>query len=516
MNACVGSPDNLTGQTSPRQLIRSNGCIEGRPRYRSDDTVRSIRARATTGALLIAACVLLAGCVSDGEIAPRLSRIDPAAAGLSGDASIASLDEAWWRAFGEPQLDALITKALADHPSLQSAEARVQAARASVSAARADAQPQVTGSFNTTRERFTSSDLAPLPLAGRTKTTTTLELDASWEVDFFGRNRAALEAALGTERAAEADMQAARTLLASNVASGYFELARLHAQRAVAERTLAQREQILELIQQRVRAGLDTHVELRQGEGSVPEAREQIEALDEQIARARHALAALTVQAPNALDDLTPELRSVRAVPLPAVVPADLLARRADIEAAHQRADAALADLAVAHTQFYPSVNLAAFAGMSAVGLNDLLDPDNRQFGVGPAIHLPIFDAGRLRSNYAHHAADVDAAVSAYNSAVLDAVREVADEISTLSSIDRQQREQSAAQEAAERAFNLALQRYGAGLGSYLTVLSVESSVFAQRRAGADLIARELVAEVALMRALGGGYVAPAALATNP
>jgi outer membrane protein TolC len=129
---------------------------------------------------------------------------------------------------------------------------------------------------------------------------------------------------------------------------------------------------------------------------------------------------------------------------------------------------------------------------------------------VGPAIHLPIFDAGRLRANYRGKAADVDAAVGAYNGAVLDAVHEVADNISSVQSIDRQQREQDSALSAAESAFDLATQRYKAGLGTYLTVLTAESNVLAQRRAAADLKARALDAQVALMKALGGGYAAPA------
>jgi NodT family efflux transporter outer membrane factor (OMF) lipoprotein len=172
--------------------------------------------------------------------------------------------------------------------------------------------------------------------------------------------------------------------------------------------------------------------------------------------------------------------------------------------------EAAAQDLKVARTQFYPSVNLVAFAGFSSFGLDQLLKSGSQQYGIGPAVRLPIFDAGRLRANYRGKAADVDAAVSAYNGAVLDAVREVADQISALQSIERQQREQAAAQQAAESAFDLATQRYKAGLGTYLTVLTAESNVLAQRRSAADLKARALDAQVALMRALGGGYAAPA------
>jgi outer membrane protein TolC len=147
------------------------------------------------------------------------------------------------------------------------------------------------------------------------------QIGGSWELDFFGRNRAAIDAAVGTQRAAQADLQAARVVLASSVARTYVQLGRLFEQREIAARSLKQRDEILALINQRVRGGLDTTVEQRQGEGALPESRQQIEQLDEQITLTRHALAALTAQAPNALDGLVAPLRSVQAVPLPTSAP---------------------------------------------------------------------------------------------------------------------------------------------------------------------------------------------------
>ena len=461
-------------------------------------------------AVLTAAALLLTGCATPGRLPEASQPVVAAQVGLEG-AAAPQVDAAWWQAFHDPQLDTLVQRALQDHPSLKAAQARVQRAQAAHAGAKADTLPQVDGSFEATRQRYTQNGLVPPPLGGATETNATLQAGASWELDFFGRHRAALDAALGAQRAAEADAQAARVLLAANVARAYVQLARLQDQRAVTERALAQRGEILGLIRQRVQAGLDTQVELRQGEGAIPELRQQLEAIDEQAALTRHALAALTVQPPNALDSLAPRLQAVQSLPLPAAVPADLLGRRADVEAARQRIEAATGDLQRARTEFYPSVNLVAFAGFSAIGLDRLLDIGSRQLGVGPAIHLPIFDAGRLRANYRGKAADLEAAVDAYNGAVLEAVRDVADQISSLQAIERQQREQAAAQAAAESAYELSLQRYRAGIGPYLNVLIAEGNVLAQRRSGADLKARALDTQVALMRALGGGYGAPQA-----
>ena len=338
------------------------------------------------------------------------------------------------------------------------------------------------------------------------QTSANLQATFSWDLDFFGRNRAALAAALGAERSAAAETAAARLQLTSNLARAWVQLARLLEQRRIAERSLAQREEVLSLVRQRVGAGLDTNVELRQAEGALPEVRTQLEALDEQATLTRHALAALSAQPPAALDAYTPELRSVQAVQVPPALPVDLLGQRADVSAARWRVEAATQDVAQARTLFYPNVDLMAFVGLNSFGLDRLLRAGSENYGVGPAVRLPLFDAGRLRANLRGKTADLDAAVESYNAAVLDAVRDAADQIASLQSVGRQQGEQAAAQGTAESAYDLALQRYRAGLGTYLVVLTAEGNVLAQRRAAADLKARALDAQVALARALGGGW----------
>ena len=213
---------------------------------------------------------------------------------------------------------------------------------------------------------------------------------------------------------------------------------------------------------------------------------------------------------PDAFAALTPQLRAVRAVPVPVVVPADLLGRRADIVAARWRVEAASHDVASARAQFYPNVNLTAFVGLSSIGLDRLVRAGSEQYGIGPAIRLPIFDAGRLRANLGSKTADLDAAIQTYNGSVIDAVHDVADQISSTRSVERQQREQAASLSSAEAAYDLATQRYRAGLATYLTVLNAETNVFVQRRLTVDLRARVIDSQVLLVRALGGGYAAPA------
>ena len=462
-----------------------------------------------SGALAaLLAAVVLSGCADLSGIQTSAHLRDAKDLGLPAAAPDAApaASAAWWTQLGDAQLDRLVAQALQGNPSLHAAAARVAKAGSAVAVARAAEGPQLNGALNLNRQRFSENYIYPPPLGGSVQNLGNGQLQGSWELDFFGRNAGALQAAVGQARAAQAEADAARVLLAGNVARSYLQWARLGAQRTVAQRTLAQREETLRLVRDRVSAGLDTRLELRQSEGGLPEARQQIEALDEQIAIARHALDALTAQPGIAASLSAPSLEALRPMPMRAALPADLLGRRADVVAARWRAEAATHDVDYARKQFYPNVNLNAFVNVQSLGLDQLLKSGSLQWGVGPAISLPIFEGGRLRANLQGKAADRDAAIESYNAAVFDAVRDAADQVSSLQSIARQQAQQREAQAAAEGAYQIATQRYGAGLGNYLNVLAAETAVLAQRRQAVDLAARALDTQVALARALGGGW----------
>ena len=477
----------------------------------------SVRMALVSAAGVIAAGLIatgMTGCADMSGIAPQSSLRDANSLGLVPDlgATQTPLQADWWREFGDENLNRLVAQALQDSPSLKLAQARLARARAASDVAGAASLPQINGQLDLTRQRYTANGAVPPPLAGAIVESGTAQFSANWELDFFGKNRTALDAALGSANAAQADAAAARVLLASQVARSYFQLVRLNEQAGVARRTLVQREETLKLVRDRVNAGLDTRLELRQSEGGLPEARLQLETLLEQMALSRNALTALTGQQ-NSTETLYPSAQAaIKKIALSSTIPADLLGRRADIAAARWRVEASSKDVMNAKTQFYPNVNLVAFAGFSSIGLGQLLNSGSQQWGVGPALRLPIFDAGRLRANLRGKTADLDAAVESYNAAVIDAVRDVADQLASSQAIVRQQAEQGAAQRAAEDAYEIAVQRYKAGLGNYLIVLTAETSVLAQRRLAVDLAGRALDTQVALMRALGGGYQAPASL----
>jgi NodT family efflux transporter outer membrane factor (OMF) lipoprotein len=453
----------------------------------------------------LAAALLLAGCANMSGIEPQAKLRESASLQLDA-ATLAPLPAQWWRGFGDEQLNRLVEQALADNPNLRVAQARLARARAVTEVAGAALLPQVIGELDITRQRYTETGLIPPPLAGAVSDSATLQLEASWEIDFFGKNKALLESALGAARAQQAETEAARILLASNVTRSYLQLARFDDQLAVAQRTLAQREEALRLVHDRVSAGLDTSLELRQSEGGLPEARQQIEALQEQATLTRNALAALVGKPNTDAVPTAPRLAALQPLPAADVIPANLLGQRADVAAARWRVEAAGQDIKSAKAQFYPNINLVGFAGFSSIGLGNLLQAGSLQYGVGPAIQLPIFEAGKLRANLRGKTADYDAAVESYNATVVEAIHEVGDQLASGRSIVRQQAEQRQAQQAAEAAYEIAVQRYKAGLGNYLNVLTAESAVLAQRRLAVDLAARALDTQVGLARALGGGY----------
>ena len=343
--------------------------------------------------LAVAATALFAaGCASTHDLQPASSL--RSADQLASAQSLATAkaqsgawpSDAWWAAFGDPQLDALEREALSGSPTLEAAAARTRIALAAAGVADASRYPTVNADASVTRDRYPAHALIPPPYAGNWTTYSVLEATLSWEIDLWGRNKAEYQAAIGDSRAADADSYAARLALSAAVAQSYFELSRNYAQLDVARASLQQREQILELTRQRNAAGLDSRLELRQTETTLPVTREQIAQLEENISRTRNALAALLGAGPDrGLAIARPTLGAAPDLSLPTLLPADLIGRRPDIAARRWRAEAAAKRIDVAHADFYPNVNLNAVAGFQLLGSGPLLSAPNRQLGAGPA-----------------------------------------------------------------------------------------------------------------------------------
>lgn len=425
-------------------------------------------------------------------------------------------DQQWWQRYNDPQLNALIADAVTGSPSLVTAQARLARASANASSANAALYPQANATATATRQRYTENGIVPPPLGGTIRTDARLALNLSYDFDFWNRNGSALKAALSESRAAEAETHAARNVLMSSVAASYFNLQRLFAQHAVLEDAIKQRGGVFDLTQQRFRNGIDTRVEVKQAESLLAQARADRAQVDEAIALQRNQLAALLGAGPDRVAGLQPVTLAAPSYAAPANVPLSLVGHRAEIVAARWRVEAAQRNVDVAKAAFYPDINISAFAGVSSLGFPKLLEGGSGIFGIGPAITLPIFEGGRLNANLQGRQADIDLAIASYNQAVIDAVHEVSDTLDSIRALGRQADEQRQARQATEEAYNLALQRYKAGLGNYLTVLTAQSTVLAQERLDTDLQARAFTLDVALARALGGGVALPDSLTALP
>lgn len=462
---------------------------------------------------LLSAVALLSGCASSSGLAPQAALDDPnrlaASSTLGGrPLSPAAWPKAdWWKALGDPQLERLMDEALAGAPSLRLAEARVRRAIGVAQLQGAARYPSLQASGSVIRERFSEHGLIPPPFAGAYLTLPQLQASANYEFDLWGKNRAAYEAAVGEANAAQVDAQAARLALTVNIALAYGQLERAFLQLDVARKSLAQREQVFDLTRQRYEAGLDSRLAVKQAEAALPATREQIAQLEETIGLLRNQLAALAGKGPDrGLAIARPGEFAVAALALPSVLPAELLGRRPDIVAQRWRVEAASRQIQVARAQFYPNVSLTGFAGLQSISLSGFLDSGNRTFGIGPAISLPLFDSGRLRGNLSARNADYDAAVEQYNQALVEALREVADQLTSWRGLQEQLVQQAAAQSTSQEAYDLALLRYKEGVGNYLEVLSAETQLLQQQSLAAELKVRGLALSINLVRALGGGF----------
>lgn len=414
----------------------------------------------------------------------------------------------WWLQFNDAQLNALIDEALAHDPALDIAAARIKEAQAYTGVARSALYPEITGSGDISYQHFSENGLFPPPFGGSSEFNNTLRLNGSYELDFWGKNRASVRAAVSQQRATEAEQQSVILLLTSNIATTYIELDRLFAQRDVVAQSLQQHEKIFSLTQQRLDAGIDNRADLKQAESQLPVLRGQLAQIDEAIGSTRNTLAALLGAGPDrGLQIQRPQLSIAQAeVKLPANLPVNLLGRRPDVVAARWLAESAQQQADVAKALFYPNVSITGYIGYSSLGLDNLTKSSSEEYGIGPAIRLPIFAGGRLRQNLKSKYAAYDSAVAMYNATLTLALRDVANQLNALQWLQTRQREQQNATQIARTALDLATQRYQAGLGNYLSVLNAETIVLTQDQLGTELNARAFNLQIKLITALGGGF----------
>ncbi len=471
--------------------------------------MHSIRSLSLT---VLAAALTLAGCASPGGLHTEGVATDAAA--LHSERSFAKIKTTpaawptsdWWTRLGDKQLDALTDEALKDNPDLAGADARAREAQSQVDTQNAKRLPTINADGSIAGVRLPTTAF-PKPIGGSFQTFPAVYASFNWGLDIWGGKRAAWEAALGQSRAADIDAHAARLSLSVNVARAYVQLGYAFDEKDVADAQLKRANASYALVKQRVAAGIDNLLQIKQAEAEVASAEQQVAVAGEAIDAGRIALAVLLGKGPDrGLDIARPQALKPAALALPPNLTADLIGRRADLVAARWRVEASTKNIAAVKTEFLPNLSLSAFAGFTSSSTDNLFSLPARFYMVQPAISLPIFDGGRRRADLKSADADYDLAVAHYNSTLVGAVNDVADRIANLDSLQTQIAAQHRAVDAARTAWDLSQQRYKAGIGSYLDTLTVQQQLLTAEQRLAALDAQQVDTSVRLVQALGGGF----------
>lgn len=459
--------------------------------------------------IVCGSAALLAAC-ADFKGIPQTASLKalPSTAGASLSQPTADWPSNQWASnIGGTALQNLIDQALAEQPSLQAAAARVRAAQAVNEVAGAGDKPSFGITFNNTYQRFTEHGMIPPPYGGTFMSDNTLAFNVAYEVDFWGKHSAEMRSALSQEQVALAEQQSACLLLSSAIAHAWLQLARQNAQLQISKQQLEQRSKLDQLIQQRVKAGLDNESDIQSSLVQIANLNTEISQWQEAIALTRNQLAALAGQPPEFGKSIeAPSLDKVVDQGVPANLPADLLGHRPDVVAARWRVEANQGDIDVAKNLFYPNINLVGFAGLSSLGIDNLLKGGSAIIGGGPAVRIPIFIGGRLRGNLKAKIAAYDASVALYNQSLTDALRDVADQVQSLQAISQIENNLRTAELAAQKNVQLAQQREKIGTANALPILAAQINLLAQQKALIDTRIRRSDVTVNLIKALGGGY----------
>jgi multidrug efflux system outer membrane protein len=415
----------------------------------------------------------------------------------------------WWKSYGDPTLDGLIDLALRGAPSLLTADARLASARESVRVAGAAQGAQVTGDASFTRTRLSDNGIFPPQLLGfHWYNDAELGVNATYTFDWWGKQRANIAAAVDESRATQAERAAASLILSSAVADSYFGWQADQQRLNLARERLAIQEHQVRVTTLRVTAQLDNGDAARQLSQDEASTREAIAALEGSARLRVVTLAALLGRGADELPVLALRpLPDVKAS-LPESVRLDLIARRPDIAASRWRVEAAQQNLVSARAEYYPDVTIHALAGLSSIEIGKLLEAGSAAPVLGAAIHLPLFDSGLRGARFGARQAQVAAAVANYDETVVAAASEVATAASATLALQVQRQQRVLQIAAAQALTDSASARLRAGLIDVRSQLSTSLAVNFGQDALLQLNLAALSADVALRRALGGGFVA--------
>ncbi len=402
----------------------------------------------------------------------------------------------WWEVFGDPVLGSLMEQVSVSNQELRGAEARYRSATASVAGARAGLFPTLGAGADAGRSR-----------RGETGTTRSYgaTLNASWEVDLWGRIRRLVEASRAGEQASAADLESARLSLQAELATNYFQLRVTDVQRDLLDDTVKAFDTSLTIARNRYNAGVAAKVDVVQAESQLKSI--QAQAIDLQVTRAalEHAIAVLAGKPPAAFS-LEPVKFQARLPQVPPGLPSTLLERRPDVAAAERRMAAANARIGAAQAAVFPALSLSGSGGFAGSSLSNLFTAPNRAWSLGVGLAGTFIDFGARKADVDISRAAYDEAVASYRQAVLQAFQEVEDNLAGLRWLAEEGEVQADAARLARESVTLTVNQYKAGTVGYLNVAQVQATQLSEDRSTVQLLGRRLAATVALIRALGGAY----------
>lgn len=452
-------------------------------------------------------CLPISGCFLYGDLHSYVKPYDPAELSVKHVYPIpkATSNTVWFTKFNDPQLNQLIEVALHDSPDMATAQARIQQARSLAKGAYAALWPNVDFSGYIQRQQFPTYGLAPPPYNGLAFNIAELGFNLNYQIDFWGKNRAIFASALSQAFAQDAELADTQLTLSSAVATAYFQLLGSIDQLHLAKDNLKLLQEQANIVLGRAKQGIESDIPVKTAIANAQSAALNVEEYKRIELISRHQLAVLLGKNPFNTEIITPNSTyQNKGFPVPDIIPANLLGQRPDIIAARELTQAAAHQIKAARANFYPNVNLSGLLSLQTVLLKELFNPLSQNNAITGAVDLPIFDAGARRANLGAKYAQYDLAVSNYNQTILTALRQVADQLSTLKALDAQIASQTQAVSSTQTNYDLFRSRYNQGIIDYLQFIEIKQLLVQQKITLRNLQTRHLQAIVALLEALGG------------
>ncbi|HNX04464.1 MAG TPA: efflux transporter outer membrane subunit [Opitutales bacterium] len=473
--------------------------------------MKNAKLRALRAIILFPA--LVAGCASASDFKrPDASELAPADWRWKVAEPTAEMPKgAWWRLYGDTELNRLEELALSGNQTIAAAAAKVEQARALARMSKSQLYPNLSGNGAYQHQRLSGN--RPLPISTPMEVTPmdtdshSLSLDMVYELDLFGRIRHGEASTRNQAVANAADLETIRLTIAADLAANYFALRAKDVDVASLQRAVELRQDTANILGERFHKGLIPEIDASQALTELASAKADLSGALRERATLANAIALLCGRAPASLD-IAPAAGPMSENPplVPAGIPSRLLERRSDIAAAERRLEARYEEIGAARAACFPSISLVGSGGYLSTEASSLFSGDSATWSVAPKVSLPLFTAGRTKAEVERAKAAYDEALANYRQSVLAAMREVEDALASSAYLAEEQAAQMQALEFARHTADLAAARYQSGLVDYITVATAERNVLAQERKSALLTAQRYAASVRLVKALGGSW----------